>query len=111
LPSTAGSGPGLASFSTNISEPTLDRKAKILPALTADQIARIALHGTTRRAESGEVLAEMGDYKTPFLVLLAGSLEVTRATPYGEEILLVGTSGTFFGDVTMLSNRASLVCA
>ena len=57
------------------------------------------------------MLAERGDSNTPFLVLLAGSLEVTRATPYGEELLLVGTSGTFFGDVTMLSNRASLVRA
>jgi hypothetical protein len=68
-----------------MSEPTLDRKEQILPSLTAAQIARVALQGSTRRAEAGEVLAEMGAYNTPFLVLLAGSLEVARATPYGEE--------------------------
>ncbi len=84
---------------------------QVFPILTAAQIARIRPYGTTRRVPAGELLVDQGDYGAPFLVLLSGALEVTAATNTGETLVAVGTAGQFFGDVTMLSNRPSLVRA
>src|SRR5262249_11773227 len=42
--------------------------------------ARVAKHGRTRTAHSGEILAKQGDRAVPFFVVISGELEVARPT-------------------------------
>ena len=88
-----------------------ERAEKMFPTLTADQIARVAARGKIRRVPAGEVLIEEGERDSPFLLVLSGAVELIRSTTGGEEVAVVGTAGSFFGDVTMLSHRPSMVRA
>ena len=56
----------------------LDARTQMFPALTPEQIARVAGMGKTRKVERGEILFEPGDTNVPFFVLLSGSMEIVQ---------------------------------
>src|SRR5258706_9337460 len=80
----------------------------VFPRLTDAQIARIAAHGETRAVAAGEVLADAGDQKVPFLVVTAGALEVVRINGGVETLVAVHETGQFSGEVNMISGRRAL---
>src|SRR6266436_613055 len=82
---------------------------RVFPTLTAEQMARVALHGRVRQVERGEVIAEVGDVNVHFFVITAGRLEVHRHSGAAGELVAVHTPGHFSGEATMLSGRRGLV--
>ncbi len=83
----------------------------MFPRLTSALVARVAAHGRTRPMHDGEVLFDAGDPAAPFLLVLAGEIEVVRRTADGEELIAVFGPGQFTGEVNLLSGRRSLVRA
>ena len=79
------------------------------PTLTAEQIARVAVHGRVRRVNSGEVLVALGALIPLFFVVTTGSVEVLQPGENGETTVRVIKPGEFTGEVSMLSGRRSLV--
>lgn len=84
------------------------RSDEMFPTLTAAQIARIAVHGSMRRVQQGEVLVEPGERTTRFFVVTAGQIEIVQLTGETEGIVAVFQPGMFTGEVTMLSGRRGL---
>lgn len=78
------------------------------PTLTPAQVARIAAHGSVRPVRRGEMLVEAGAQPVPFFVVIAGRLEVVRASGATETLVAVHGPGQFTGEVNMLSGRRSL---
>jgi thioredoxin reductase (NADPH) len=88
---------------------TSSRVEQIFPILTPAQINRIAVHGSMRSIQPGEVLVEQGDSPVPFFVVVSGELEIVRPSCAGETLVTIHRSGQFTGEVNMLSGRRSLV--
>jgi thioredoxin reductase (NADPH) len=82
---------------------------QVFPTLTPEQIARVAVHGRTRRVEVGEELVKLGALIPLFFVVMSGSVEVVQPGENGEMIVRVIDPGEFTGEVSMLSGRRSLV--
>ncbi|HYB42758.1 MAG TPA: FAD-dependent oxidoreductase, partial [Candidatus Methylomirabilis sp.] len=90
--------------------PTLASRAdEAFPALTPEQIARVAVHGRRRPVEAGEVLIEAADQVHRFFVVASGRLEVVRPSAVGEELVTVHRPGQFTGEASLLSGRPTLV--
>jgi len=87
------------------------RPEHIFPALSAEQIARVAAHGKTRQGKRGEVLVEPGDRKVPFFVITSGTVEIVRLFGAAETLVVVHEPGQFTGEINMLSGRPSLIRA
>jgi thioredoxin reductase (NADPH) len=81
----------------------------LFPALTAAQIARIALHGVTRPITRGEVLIESGQGNVPFFVVKAGEIEVIRPSGLGDLLVAVVDADRFTGDISMILGRPALM--
>jgi len=81
----------------------------MFPTLTPPQLARIKAHGRVRRAEAGEVLVDVGEQHPPFLVVVAGRLQVVRPGAAAEDVVTEHVPGGFTGEVNMLSGRPGLV--
>lgn len=79
--------------------------ALMFPTLTPPQIARIAAHGVHRRVAGGEVLIDGGQTDVPFFVLIAGTIEVVRASALGEQLVAVLGPAQFTGDLSMILGR------
>ena len=79
----------------------------VFPRLTPEQIARIAVHGSRRRVEPGEILLEPGDSPRIFVVT-AGSIETVKVAGDVEEIIVVHSVGSFTGEMSILSGRRGL---
>ncbi|MGH7713855.1 MAG: FAD-dependent oxidoreductase, partial [Gemmatimonadaceae bacterium] len=75
------------------------------PTLTAEQIARVAVHGRTRRVTQGEVLVEAGDQQFPFFLVTSGQIEIVRPAGTSEARIVVHHAGQFTGEVNMLAGR------
>ena len=82
---------------------------EMFPSLTAAQISRIAVHGHRRQVEKGEVLVEAGGETARLFVVIAGQIEIVRASELNEETVAVVRPGMFTGEATMLSGRRGLV--
>jgi Cyclic nucleotide-binding domain len=78
---------------------------RMFPKLTAEQVARVALHGQARRVESGEVLAEAGDEYTHFFVVKTGQIDVVRVSGDAQEVIAICRAGQFTGELNLLTRR------
>jgi thioredoxin reductase (NADPH) len=87
------------------------RKEQALPKLTAVQIARLERHGKRIRTHRNEVLAEPGDRNRHLLVVISGSIEISRPGITGREVITVHTPGDFAGEMSNLSGTGSFVRA
>ena len=88
-----------------------DRRDQMFPRLTPAQIARIASVGERRRVRAGEVLYELGEQHTRFVVVIEGAIEIVRPIDGSEVPVTVAGPGEFTGEINMLSARRSLVRA
>jgi thioredoxin reductase (NADPH) len=81
------------------------------PTLPQRHLAALTARGHPRAVRAGDVLYAAGDTAFCFYVVLEGSIGIVDAG--GDESRTVGTvePGQFTGEVSMLSNRASLVTA
>jgi thioredoxin reductase (NADPH) len=79
--------------------------ARMFPALSAAQIARIARHGVVRSTTCGEVLIEGGQTDVPFFVVKAGEIEVIRPSGLGDLLIAVVHANQFTGDISMILGR------
>lgn len=84
-------------------------QAHAFPALTAAQIERIRPLGKKRVVKAGEILFEPGDSVVPFFVLLSGTMEIVQPGMDGERPIATHQSGSFTGEMTLISGRRSLV--
>lgn len=87
------------------------RREQMFPKLTAEQIARLAAHGSKVRTQPGQVLAEPGDRFGRMLVVLSGSIEIVRPGLAGEEPIVVHGVGEFTGEMSNLRGQGSVVRA
>lgn len=84
------------------------RDEQIFPTLKQWQIERVAAHGRVRRAERGEVLAEVGDRHIHIFVVNSGEIEVIQ--PGDSETLVASfRPGQFTGEMSMLSGRRAIL--
>jgi thioredoxin reductase (NADPH) len=87
------------------------RREQALPKLTAAQIARLERHGKKVRTRRNEVLAQPGDRHRDLLVVLSGSIEISRPGLNGDELITVHTAGDFAGEMSTLRGTGSFVRA
>jgi thioredoxin reductase (NADPH) len=88
---------------------SLDPKdEQIFPTLNQRQIERVAAHGRVRRAERGEVLAEVGDSHVHIFVVISGEIEIIQPGD-SESLVAVFRSGQFTGEMSMLSGRRAIL--
>lgn len=85
------------------------RKDQMFPALTEEQIGRLAPLGEHRAVKRGEVLLEQGSTDAKFFVVLKGTLEVVLPNMTGEAMVVVHEHGDFTGEINMLTGRPTLV--
>ena len=78
------------------------RREQMFPKLTAEQIARLALHGRSIRTTAGQVLSEVGDSHRDLYVVLSGSLQIVRPGMQGEVPFAVAVPGDFTGEMSTL---------
>lgn len=92
----------------------VDRTGQMFPALTPEQIARVAVHGHARPVNSGQVLVEPGQSVVSFFVITRGTVDISRPSGrpgVADTLVVVHQPGQFTGEVNMLSGRRSLVQA
>jgi thioredoxin reductase (NADPH) len=82
---------------------------RMFPQLTPDQMARVAVHGRTRRVEAGEVLVEPGEESIWFFLVRMGQIDILQVAGAAEEVVAVCRAGQFTGEVSLLSGRRTLV--
>jgi thioredoxin reductase (NADPH) len=85
------------------------RTDKMVPTLTAAQIARIAAHGRLRQVQPGDVLVKAGDRTSHFYVVIKGQIELVRPNEETEELVALYGPGKFTGEVNLLSGRRGFV--
>src|SRR6202171_5034650 len=88
------------------SESRLDQ---IFPILNPDQVARISGHGTKRRVAPGDVVYEPGIEDAPFLVVVAGQLQLVRPSETGDTLITALVPGQFTGEANMLAGQRPTV--
>src|SRR5262245_34536007 len=88
-----------------------ERAARMFPALTPAQIARVAAHGVRRSFRAGEILVEPGTVAVPFFVLESGRLDILRVCDGDEQFVVSHGRGAFTGEANMLLGRPSLMRA
>src|ERR1700686_2898917 len=81
----------------------------IFPTLNSEQIARISAHGTKRQIEPGEVAYEPGTKDAPFLVVVAGQLQLVRPSETGDTLIAALVPGQFTGEANMLAGHRPTV--
>src|SRR5258707_3842373 len=82
---------------------------QMFPTLTPAQLKRIASQGTVRQVPSGETLVEANAQGNKFFVVIAGQLNVLRASGNTEEVVAVFAPGTLTCGLNMLSARRGLL--
>src|SRR5262249_50940205 len=81
---------------------------EIFPALTAAQIARLALLGRERAFEVDEILFEQGGTNRPLMVVLEGEIEILSDR---DTLVTVHRPGNFSGDVDLIAGHPAVVRA
>jgi len=87
-----------------------ERREQLFPTLTPSQIARIAAVGKTHPVQTGELLIKQGEVGPGLFVVVSGEIEIVQPTPKGDVLITTHTSGSFTGELNMLSGRRALVC-
>ncbi|HLJ82805.1 MAG TPA: cyclic nucleotide-binding domain-containing protein, partial [Candidatus Eremiobacteraceae bacterium] len=82
---------------------------RVFPALTSEQIARIAAHGRKRATQTGDVLYEPGDTPVPFFVVTSGELQIVRLWAGSETLVATLGPQQFTGEVNSLSGRPAIL--
>jgi thioredoxin reductase (NADPH) len=86
------------------------RREQMFPRLTKAQIARLEPLGTRMRTARDQMLAEAGQAHRPFLVILAGSAEITLPGADGCDSIHLLQPGEFAGEMSTLRGVAGFTC-
>jgi thioredoxin reductase (NADPH) len=86
-----------------------DIRGDAFPLLTQEQIDRIRPLSKVRRVNHGEILFEPGDMDVAFFVVLSGGMEIVQPDLHGERLIASHETGSFTGEITMISGRRCLV--
>ncbi|HMF95643.1 MAG TPA: FAD-dependent oxidoreductase [Vicinamibacterales bacterium] len=81
---------------------------RLLPTLTAEQLARVAMRGRRRTTAQGEVLFEPGEKAVPTFVVVSGELQVVLPTRRPETVILTYGPGQFSGEVNAINGRPAI---
>jgi len=87
----------------------LDANTQAFPHLNEAQIRRLRARGKVRSVHAGEILFEPDDMNVPFFVLLSGKMDVVQPSINGERTVANHSTGSFTGELTMISGRRCLV--
>ena len=85
------------------------REDELFPALTPEQLERLAAQGQRRRVTAGEVLHEGSEHVSRFFALIQGKLEVLAGEDFGERVVSLTRPGQFTGELNVLSGRRGFV--
>src|SRR6185312_1322319 len=86
------------------------RRAQMLPTLTAGEIARLARFGERRSYPAGAQIYAAGEVTPGLVVLLKGDVAMTRHDPRSAmPPIVVHHAGSFMGELSQLSGRPTLV--
>ena len=88
------------------SESRLDQ---IFPTLNPDQVTRLSGHGTKRRLAPGDVVYQPGADEVPFVVVIAGQLQMIRPSGTGDTAITMLSPGQFTGEANMLAGHRPMV--
>jgi thioredoxin reductase (NADPH) len=95
-------------FPTNIES----RRHQMFPTLEAAEIERVRRFGERRSYATGEQLAKTGDVSQGFMIILAGTVDVTQHHDGGpRELIVTHQPGSFMGELAQLAGRPALVDA
>ncbi len=90
--------------------PLADRADQMFPALSGDQIDRIARLGDRLTFADGEFLFEQGKQGPGFFVLLSGWVRITNRDAAGHDVTVVEQGpGQFLAETGQLAGRPALV--
>lgn len=87
------------------------RWPQMFPTLAASLVARASAFGVEKSFEDGTIVFDQGDEHIPFYVILEGALEIVHPQGRIEDPITTHLPGGFTGEVSMLSERRSLVRA
>jgi thioredoxin reductase (NADPH) len=85
-------------------------REQLFPKLSAAQLERLTRFGRRRSVQAGEVIFDVGDRRSMYVVL-DGRLEVVSPTRTGEMHIIFAETLEFTGEVDILASRRSLVRA
>jgi thioredoxin reductase (NADPH) len=86
-----------------------DRIEQMQPTLDCETLEELSRLGERRRVEVGEVLFDVGDQQTNFIVVLSGMLAIESETCEEVETIVEHGRGAFTGEIDMFSNRRAIV--
>jgi thioredoxin reductase (NADPH) len=81
----------------------------MFPVLTSAQQARILAHGKRRHVEQSEIVVELNEHVTKFLVVENGQLHILRVSNNQDHVVAICHPGMFTGELSALSGRRGLV--
>ncbi|MBB4659334.1 FAD-dependent oxidoreductase [Parvularcula dongshanensis] len=96
-------------FETQIRHDPYERHDDMQPVLDEDAVARITRYGETRTVEAGEILFEIGDSQTEFILVLSGLVAIEVDGCDGTTTVVEHGRGGFTGEIDMFSNRKAVV--
>jgi thioredoxin reductase (NADPH) len=88
---------------------TTEQSDLMFPKLSEAQIERLRAFGQQGDVSAGDIVVDRGDPTHGVFVVLDGSLEVLNLSHGKEDVIRVITKGDFTGEVSLLSERRSLV--
>src|SRR2546422_5363293 len=86
-----------------------ERRARMFPRLSAEQIERLSKCGERRRVARGTILFDQGDTSRNFHVVISGEMEIVHPVDGREERITVHAPGQFTGESSLLTGRPALV--
>jgi thioredoxin reductase (NADPH) len=91
--------------------PTIDtRREQMFPVLQPPEIDRLRRFGTVRRYAKGQALFVTGEQAPGMVVLIKGSVRVTRRDPLGHTLPIVEQkAGEFVAEIGQLSGQPSFI--
>jgi thioredoxin reductase (NADPH) len=92
-------------------DPMANRRDQMFPALAAALVDRLGAFGVEAVFADGALVWDQGDEAAPFYVVLQGRMEIVHPQCGVEHPITVHGPGEFTGEISMLTDRRSLVRA
>ena len=86
-----------------------EREEQMQPVLTDAMIDRIVRYGEVRAVKAGQVLFDVGDQQTEFVLVLSGALAIEVDDCEATDRVVEHRRGAFSGEIDMFSNRRAVV--
>jgi thioredoxin reductase (NADPH) len=83
------------------------RYHQVYPRLDERQLARLERYGERRKLKTDDILYSEGDRHIAMFAILSGTIEATRASVQGPQLLGTHGPGSFTGEVGTLAGRAA----